>query len=107
MAVEAVRRSASLLVQHGCRFRGLVGRNVDEGLDADRCRGGEHRSGAQHVGLEPLLWVRFQHRQVLQGSGMEHDLGPELFKDRSDAGPIAHIGEHQVLVLQERPTGER
>jgi hypothetical protein len=61
----------------------------------------EHVEGAQRVGLEALVRVLFQQRQVLERSGVEHHLGPVGLEHLEHALGVAHRGDDQRPIVQQ------
>ena len=90
------------VAEHADRVGGLVRGDVHERLDAAGRGRVQHRAGAPHVRLQRLGRVPLQQRQVLQRSGVEHDLRLELLEDLPDAARVADVGQHRPVGVQQR-----
>ena len=80
----------------------LVGRDVDERVNAVLLGGGEHVLGAADVRLDGLHRRLLQQRQVLERGGVEHDLGLDFGEDFVEAVGVADVGEDQLVAGQVR-----
>ncbi len=82
------------------RVGGLVGRDVDEAFDAELGGRLEQVEGAEHVGLDGLGGVPFEHVDVLERSRVEDDLGSVGLEDLANAVGLADVGQHDVVTLE-------
>ena len=62
------------VAEHAGRVGRLVGGDVDERLDADRCAAIQHVQGAPDVGLHRLGGCCLEHVEVLERGGVEDDI---------------------------------
>ncbi len=88
------------------RRRRLVRGDVDEGLDLGRRRGLEDVERPVDVGLPRLLREPLEHRQVLEGRGVEDDLRSRRGEDPVEGLPVPDIGEYGVRGGEERRAEE-
>ena len=96
------------VAEHAARVGGLVGRDVDEPLDAAACGRVEHGLGADDVGLDRLGRVLLEQRQVLERGGVEDDLGAAVARrPRATRGVVADVAEHDVVGVEQRPAVDR
>ncbi len=82
--------------QHGHRLDRLVGRNHHHRGSAGFDRGVRDIDRAEHVGLDRLAPVPFEHRHLLERSGMKHDVGLELAEQADDAIAVANVGQPAI-----------
>ena len=85
----------------------LVGRDVDELLDADVGGGGQQLGGEPHVALDRLAGEALQQGQVLEGGGVEDHVGPPLPQEPLHPVPVAEVEEDQVGRVEQRPSLDR
>ncbi len=79
--------------QHRDRLDRLVGRDHHHCGCTRRQRGVGDVDGTEDVGLDALAPVAFEDRHVLQGCGMEHDVGLEFPHQVHHPVTIADIGD--------------
>ena len=92
---EALAQSlAATQLARGCG--GLVRRDVHEGGDAGRAGRLEDIERAVDVRLPPLQREALEHRQVLEGRRVEHDVGLRLGEDPVQRIAIADVRQHRV-----------
>jgi len=59
-----------------------------------------------HVGLHALDGVALEQGQVLVGRRVEDDVWPKLADDRADSLPVADVGEHREVVVEQPVSAE-
>ena len=74
----------------------LVGGDQHEALDPDFAGRIGHRARAQHVVAERRAQLPLQHRHVLVGRSMEHDLRLRIRERLLHGGLVAAVGEDAV-----------
>ncbi len=79
--------------EHRHRLDRLVGRDHHHGFGPGGMRGVGDVDRAEDVRLDPLAPVALEDRHVLERSGMEHDVRPELGHQAHDALPVADVGD--------------
>ena len=84
------------LAQHRRGVGGLVGGHVHQALDAILLGGLQHVEGADGVGLPAFEGVLLQHREVLEGGGVEHHVGAVVGEDLVEGLDVADVAEHHV-----------
>src|SRR5207248_3192093 len=85
----------------------LVGRDIDESVDAVVAGGPQDVQRAKDIRLDALHWVRLQERKVLQSGGVEHHLRPMPGKYLLKPIGIADVGQHQIGVVEECAAADR
>ncbi len=73
---------------------GLIGRDHDEGVDLVSIRGFRHELGPQDVIPDRFPGLPLEHRHMLVGSRMEHNLWPYARKYIIDRYLLSHITQH-------------
>ena len=94
-------RDTLRVAEHTGGVRSFVRRDVDERPHPRSLCRTQHPKSAHDVGLPGLIGILLEHGEVLEGRGVEYDVGTALGEDTGEVFMIANVCEHHIVGVQE------